>query len=100
MRGKATDDANTFDALEPLALALGHPLLDELIQTLTSALFCTFKAEPESNRELEALCLMRLEHVQPAQDRPLVVCRPTTIQLPVPFDQRNGFVAPPSDSSA
>ena len=80
MRGKATHDANTVDALE--LLALGHPLLDELIQTLTSALFCTFKAEPEANRGLEALCLMRPERVQPAQDRPLVVRRPRPYSFP------------------
>ena len=72
MRGQTTHNTNTIDALEPLAL--GHLLLDELIQALASALFHIFKAEPEVNRELEALCLMRLEHVQPAQDRPLVVC--------------------------
>ncbi|RUP52090.1 hypothetical protein BC936DRAFT_141684 [Jimgerdemannia flammicorona] len=60
-----------------VALGLGD---DKLIQALGAGFLHTLEAHLQVDGEVDAQTLVRLNHVQPTEDGPLVVCGAASIQ--------------------
>lgn len=66
-----THDADTVDALKPLAGA--DLALDQVVETLGAALLHALEAEAQVDGEVDAELLVRLEDVHPAKHGAFVV---------------------------
>lgn len=90
-----THDADTVDALEPLAGA--NLALDKVVETFGATLLHALEAEAQVDGEVDAEFLMRLKDVHPAKYGALVVARSTTNQTTglVVDDEREWLGVPP-----
>ena len=81
-------DAHTVNAIEPPVLALGSFDLDEVVETLRTALLHALEAEAQVYWKLAAKRLVRLEDIEPTQDRALVVGGAATDEAAILFDNQ------------
>ena len=77
-------DADRVGGFEEAAL-LGF-LLDEFVQPFAAVLFHAFEAHEQVDGKIDARRFVCLDHVQPPQNRPLVICAPATIHPALVID--------------
>ena len=89
-------DADAVDAGEPAVRALGGLGFDEVIEAIGAALLHALEAEAHVYGELKAERFVCFEHVEPAQDGSLVVCRAAADEAAslLVDDQREGLGVP------
>lgn len=79
-------NADSVDAVEPAISSPGMLGSDEFMETKTSAFFHSFEDEAEIHGKLKLQVPVRLEDIEPSQDRTLVVGRSSPNELAVISD--------------
>jgi len=89
-------NADSVDAVEPAIPSPGMLGGDEFIETKASAFFHSFEDEAEIHGKLKLQVPVRLENIEPSQDRALVIGRSSSNELAVISDGQSEWIGVPT----